>query len=1018
MPDDAIESISAGESLFRSEERFRLLVASVKDYAIFMLDPRGVVATWNEGAERIKGYSAGEIIGQHFSRFYPEADQAAGKPEFGLKIAAEAGRYEDEGWRVRKDGSRFWANVVITALRSEQGTLVGFAKVTRDLSERQRAERARLELAEQVAATRAAENVVARLERLHTVVSALGAAYTTEQIGDVILHQASSALDASAAALLVADGERLQEVGRRGSASSLETLLGAAPTPATHAFESREVQWLDDAASFAGRYPHLRPLAPGEIVAALPLLVSDRLLGIAAFVLAPDAGTREERALVESLADHTAQALDRAMAYARELKAHASLSTTLRSIGDAVIATDTSGAITLMNPVAEALTGWPEAEARGQSLTTVFRIANEETRKPLENPVERVLAHGVISGLANHTVLLARDGREIPIDDSAAPIRAASGAIEGAILVFRDVSEKKQGEARRQFLVDATATLAESLDYEATLAKVAQLSVPRLADWCAVDLAQAGDPTPKRVAVAHVDPRKVELAKELSVKYPSDPEAPRGVAHVLRTGKPQLYAEIPDELLVSVCVDEEHLRITRELGLRSAMTVPLVANQYILGALSFVSADGARLYGEEDLAFAQELAHRCAIAIDNARRYASEQEARKSAEVATRAKDEFLAVVSHELRTPLNAILGWAKMMRGSSPNEERLAKALETIERNSLAMAQLIEDLLDMSRVISGQMRLDLQRVDVGTVIGAAVDSVRHEAEAKNVTLQQFSDRNRAFAAADPTRLQQIVWNLLSNAVKFTPSGGQVQVSARAEGGWIEISVMDTGRGIAPRFLPYVFEPFRQQDGSYRRVHGGLGLGLAIARQLVELHGGQITAFSEGEGYGATFTVQLPAAIEPEVAGPPSERATASRSAPLPQLAGLHVLVVDDAPDARALVSHLLTDCGCTVSTAASVDEAMAAFRQQRPDILLSDVGMPGRDGYDLIREVRALSKDQGGEVPAAALTAYARGEDRRQLLQAGYSVHLPKPIDPDELIAVVVSLTRFRDRPTTNKN
>jgi PAS domain S-box-containing protein len=1013
MPDDAIDSILPGEPLFQSEERFRLLVASVKDYAIFMLDPRGVVATWNEGAQRIKGYRAEEIIGQHFSRFYPEADLAASKPELGLKIAAEAGRYEDEGWRVRKDGSRFWANVVITALRSEQGTLVGFAKVTRDLSERQRAEHARLELAKQVAETRAAENVVARLERLHAIVSALGAAYTTEQIGEVILQQSSSALNASAAMLLVTDGERLQEVGRRGAASSLAKLVGAEPTPAADAFRARRIQWLEDSAGFSRRYPHLLPLDPGEIVVALPLLLSERLLGIAAFVVAPSAGAREDRALMEALADHTAQALDRAETYARELKAQASLSTTLRSIGDAVIATDASGAITLMNSVAEALTAWSEAEARGQSLDTVFRIVNEETREPVESPVERVLAHNVIAGLANHTVLLARDGREIPIDDSAAPIRAPGGAVEGAILVFRDVSEKKEAEARRQFLVDATATLAESLDYEVTLAKVAQLSVPRLADWCAVDLAQSGEPLPKRVAVAHVDPRKAELARELYTKYPPDPHAPRGVAHVLRTGNPELYAEIPDELLVAVCVDEEHLRIARELGLRSAMTVPLVANHHVLGALSFVSSDAARLYDERDLAFAQELAHRCAIAIDNARRYASEQEARKSAEVATRAKDEFLAVVSHELRTPLNAILGWAKVMRGSTPNEERRSKALETIERNSVAMAQLIEDLLDMSRVISGQMRLHLQRVDVGTIIAAAIDSVRHEADAKHVTLQHLCGTSRVFAAADPNRLQQIVWNLLSNAVKFTPSGGQVHVSERAEGRWIEISVADTGRGIAPGFLPYVFEPFRQQDGSYRRVHGGLGLGLAISRHLVELHGGQITAHSAGEGSGATFTVQLPAAIEAETAGAASERLPASwNAAPLPQLAGLRVLVVDDASDARELVSHVLRDCGCTVSTAASVDEAMAAFRQQRPDILLSDVGMPGRDGYDLIREIRALPRDRGGDVPAAALTAYARGEDRRQLLQAGYSVYLPKPIDPDELIAVVVSLTRFLDR------
>jgi PAS domain S-box-containing protein len=1004
MP-DAIESTSPNEWLFRSEERFRLLVASVKDYAIFMLDPRGIVATWNEGAERIKGYSESEIVGQHFSRFYEEADLAAGKPERGLRVAAELGRYEDEGFRVRKDGSRFWANVVITALRAEDGTLIGFAKVTRDQSERQRAERARLELARQVAATQAAEKVVERLERLHAMVTALGVAYTPDEVGEVVLRQASVSLDASAALLLLGSGERLQEIGRFGPPRSLGHLIGAEPNPAADAVSSREVKWFDDPAAFSLRYPHLTPLAPGEIVVALPLLSSEKLLGVAAFVIAPGASGREERALLESLADHTAQALDRAAAYERERRAHASLSTTLRSIGDAVIATDASGAVTLMNPLAETLTAWPEVEARGKPFTSVFRIVNESSREPVENPVEKVLEHGTIAGLANHTLLIARDGREVPIEDSAAPIRGTSGRVEGAVLVFRDVSEKKRAEARRQFLADATATLAESLDYEVTLNKVAELSVPHLADWCAVDLVQPGQTSPKRVAVAHVDSEKLELAREQDAEHSPDPCVARSVARVLRTGEPELIRESSGE----------HLGASS--ALRSSMTAPLIAHQYVLGALSFVSTDPEHPYDQDDLRFVEELAHRCATAIDNARRYASEQEARQSAEVASRAKDEFLAVVSHELRTPLNAILGWAKMLRRSPRNEERQTKGLETIERNSIAMAQVIEDLLDMSRVMSGQMRLELQPVDVAGIVSAAIDSVRHEADQKRLALELASGESSALASADPTRLQQIVWNLLSNAVKFTPAGGRVEVGVRAEARWVEISVTDTGRGIAPRFLPYVFEPFRQQDSSYRRVHGGLGLGLAITRQLVELHGGQITAFSEGEGLGATFKVRIPAALEAESSGPASEQASAASVAPLPQLVGLHVLVVDDALDARELVTHLLEDRGCTVSTAASVGEAVAAFRERRPDVLLSDVGMPGRDGYDLIREIRALPRELGGDVPAAALTAYARGEDRRKLLQAGYSVHLPKPVDPDELVAVVVSLARLLERPGASK-
>jgi signal transduction histidine kinase/CheY-like chemotaxis protein len=447
------------------------------------------------------------------------------------------------------------------------------------------------------------------------------------------------------------------------------------------------------------------------------------------------------------------------------------------------------------------------------------------------------------------------------------------------------------------------------------------------------------------------------------------------------------------------------------------MVVPLSARGRTLGAMTLVFAESGRRYTDLDLHFAEELARRCAVAIDNARLFISEQRARQNADVASRAKDEFLAVVSHELRTPLNAILGWAKMMSSPAFDEARRGRAVETIERNAAAMAQLIEDLLDMSRIISGKMRLDVQRMELAPVVDAAIESVRPAADAKEIRVLTVFDSSIPEVVGDPTRIQQVVWNLLSNAVKFTPKGGRVEVLLTLSDSWAAISVADTGRGIAERFLPHVFDPFRQEDASSTRSRGGLGLGLAITRQLVELHGGRIHVESGGEGRGATFRVLLPiSAVARTSSRPPTSGALEkeARVAPArrPELEGLRVLVVDDEKDARQLVQAVLEDCGCRVTLAAGVDAAMGALGQEVPDVIISDIGMPERDGYDLIRQVRALPRPKGGDVPAAALTAYARAEDRLRMLAAGYSMHLAKPIDPQELVVVVASLTRFAPR------
>ncbi|MES2705928.1 MAG: PAS domain S-box protein [Verrucomicrobiota bacterium] len=391
----------------------------------------------------------------------------------------------------------------------------------------------------------------------------------------------------------------------------------------------------------------------------------------------------------------------------------------------------------------------------------------------------------------------------------------------------------------------------------------------------------------------------------------------------------------------------------------------------------------------------------------------SERAARSTAEHASRMKDEFLATLSHELRSPLNAIFGWTQILRedgGQDP--ESLAEGLEVIDRNVRIQTQLIEDLLDMSRIISGKLRLDVQQLDPGKCVEAAMETVVPAADAKSIRIEKILDPRAGLISGDPGRIQQIIWNLLSNAIKFTPRGGKVRVVLQRVNSHLEISVADSGQGIGPEFLPHVFDRFRQADAAMNRKHGGLGLGLAIVKQLVELHGGTIRAGSGGEGKGTTFTVHLPLKVvhapeEPHERHHPrtgNPRPLSRRSA---DLSGLKVLVVDDEKDARELLKRVLEDCGAAVTAAGSATEALALIQIRALDAVVSDIGMPGVDGYEFMRRVRALPPETGGRIPAVALTAFARSEDRTRALQAGFLAHVAKPVEPSELIATIAAVT-----------
>jgi PAS domain S-box-containing protein len=528
------------------------------------------------------------------------------------------------------------------------------------------------------------------------------------------------------------------------------------------------------------------------------------------------------------------------------------LQVTLSSIGDAVIATDTNGDVTFLNPVAESLTGWKQDEAQGKSLRKVFNIMNEQTRELVENPALRAMQEGLIIGLANHTVLVAKDGTEIPIDDSGAPIKGAEGKVIGAVLIFRDITERRLVEEERSTLL------------------------------------------------------------------------------------------------------------------------------------------------------------------------ASERAARENAEAASRSKDEFVAMISHEIRTPLNSILGWAQLLRRGKFDQAETERATEIIERNARAQSQLIEDLLDVSRVISGKLTLNVRSVELAQIIEATMDSIRPAAEAKSIQLRARLESRGSVVAGDPDRLQQIVWNLLSNAVKFTPRDGRVEVSLDRVDSHLQITVSDSGVGIGPEFLPFVFDRFSQANTTSERKYGGLGLGLAIVRHLVELHGGTVQADSPGEGQGATFTVTLPVKalrekmIELERAAP-SAKPSAEYADSLTDaimLDGIRIMIVDDEAEARDLLTAMLTRRGAEVKTYASAAEALEGIERWQPSVLVSDIGMPGEDGYALIGKLRALGPEQGGAIPAVALTAYARSEDRMRALASGFQVHVPKPIEAGELVVVIARLAgRLKD-------
>lgn len=672
-----------------------------------------------------------------------------------------------------------------------------------------------------------------------------------------------------------------------------------------------------------------------------------------------------------------AQSRQRLGAQAALAESEERLRVTLRSIGDAVIATDTDGCVVFMNPVAELLTGWTTADAHGRPLADVFVIVNETTRVPVENPVTRVLREGITVGLANHTVLFARDGREIPIDDSAAPIRDASRVLMGVVLVFRDVTE------RRQFEIEAAHT--------------ARLEAERAESERGAALLRASEERYRSLVAASMD--IVWTAGPSGTFEEPQPgwEAYTGQRWPQDAGQGWTLAVHRDdrEPIIKVWEAAQLARSTLEVEGRVWHALSAEYHHCRGRGVPLLDADGSI---RQWVGMIEDVHERRRTELENERLLRVAEEARRQAETASRAKDEFLAVLSHELRSPLQTMVTWVRLLREAVGTGTETVHGFEALAQSMRTQQQLIDDLLDVSRIVSGALTLERTPFDLTATANACLDRILPDASAQGLTIERRGLDGPRPVLGDAARFTQAFANVVQNAVKFTPAGGRIAVEATSRDGDHAIVVTDTGDGIAPDVLVRVFDRFWQADSAKTRRHGGLGLGLAIARHLMEAQGGTIVGASEGLGRGATFTLALPAAD----AGP----APVAESGPPPSLAGIRILLVEDDEAMSEALAALLEHHGAIVTAAASVRTALGLLAEVDPHVLLSDVGMPGESGYTLIREIRARESSGGlRRLPALAMTGFASLEDRDEARAAGFDDHVPKPVEPEAL------LRRIRD-------
>jgi PAS domain S-box-containing protein len=1056
------------------------------DDAIISKTLEGIITSWNQGAERIFGYTAAEVIGKPVTVLIPE-DHLNEEPTILARLRAGERIEHYETVRMRKDGTLVDISLTVSPIRNSDGHIIGASKIARDITQRRRAE-------------------VMLREQTEVIRQAYDAIFLRDSANSITLWNQG--------AERIYGYTQEEALGR----SPHELLKTATPIPLEEIYER-----LRSDGYWEGELRHTRK--DGE-----QIVVESRWATVS-----------YEQGDVTSTLEITRDVTGRRRAEERLLQA----ASIVENSDDAIISKDLNGRILSWNPGAERLYGYTAEEAIGQSV--IMLIPSD---RPDEEPqILRQIRRGDRVD-HYETVRRRKDGTLIDVSLTVSPVKDTEGRIVGASKIARDITARKRAEATRRLLsaivessddaiMSANMELkiaswnagaekmfgysaAEALGQDATIItppehvadtkarfeKFKQDLTPQ--HFEAVRLAKDGRLVDVAITLSPITDEKGSLvaisamARDITARKRAD-EQLREQAEIIETVNrvgQTLAGELDLHKLVQAVTDAAteisnarfgsffynvldesgasytlytlsgvpreafaHFPMPRatdlfgptfrgegtvlirdvkkdprygknspyygmpegHLPVASYFAVPVISRSgEVYGGLFFGHPE-VGVFTERSARIVEGLAAQSAVAMDNARLFEAATRARAEAETAAtenerlyreaqesnRLKDEFLATVSHELRTPLTAILGWAHMLRTGQYDSASALKALETIERNARAQAQLIDDLLDVSRIITGKLRIDVRQVDPNSFVEAAIEAVRPAAEAKGVRMQKIMDTGVISVSADPVRLQQVIWNLLSNALKFTPRGGRVQVRLERVNSHIEIAVSDTGAGIVPEFLPHVFDRFRQADQRTTRQHGGMGLGLAIVRHLVEIHGGTVRAESAGEGQGSTFTVLLPVApvYQASVEGErvhPAARDTLPSFDCIDRLDGLRVLVVDDEPDTRELLKAGLGQSGAEVTLAGSVAEALEAMQSAAPDLLISDIGMPGEDGYELIRRVCAQSDESVGRVPAIALTAYARVEDRMQALRAGYQMHVPKPVEMAELVAVAASLVR----------
>ncbi len=579
--------------------------------------------------------------------------------------------------------------------------------------------------------------------------------------------------------------------------------------------------------------------------------------------------------------------------------------------------------------------------------------------------------------------------RTVPVEDEAGRVTRWFGT-------GTDIHEQKRAEESSRFLAEASAALAGVVDYESTLQRVAGLAVPYFADWSAVDMA-TDDGGLRRLAVAHQDADKIDLLHQIMGEYPPDPQAPTGPYAVFHTGRPEFVSEITDDMLVRSAKDQRHLALIRSLGLKSFLCVPLAVSGGTLGVLTFATAESGRRYTEADLTLALDLAHRAAVAIENTRLYQALRD-------ADRRKDEFLATLAHELRNPLAPIKNSLQILKMPRVDAATVERSREMMERQVYHLVRLVDDLLDVSRVMRGKIELRRERVELATVVARAVETVQPLIDAQRHELGVSVPPESLPIDGDPVRLAQVVGNLLTNAAKYTEKGGRIGLTAERDGGVAVLRVRDTGIGIAPEMLPRIFELFVQVDHAATRSQGGLGIGLTLVKNLVEMHHGTVEAHSEGLGKGSEFVVRLPLATQ--VIDREQGRQARRHGDEVPRPSGYRLLVVDDNRDAADSLATLLRLQGHEVRVAYSGVAALETAKDYRPDVVFLDIGMPGMDGYEVARRLRR--QPWGKDVVLAALTGWGQHEDRRRSAEAGFGHHIVKPPEPKALDTVLSELKK----------